>query len=64
MDEQHSSEGAICPYCSSLMRPDNDHYSLFSEETSEYECSSCGKEFHVNVIVSRTWVTSPIEGAE
>jgi len=56
-----SKEGAICPYCGHLTKPDDDHYGLYSEDTCEYTCSSCGEEFNVEVFTSYSWTTSAIE---
>ncbi len=61
MSDNWSSDGAICPYCKHLIKPEHDHWTLYSEETSEYCCSACGEEFNVEVFTRYSWTTSAIE---
>lgn len=61
MSDRWSSKGAICPYCDFENLPEDENWSLFDENTSEFECNDCGNEFQVNVITSYTWVTEPAE---
>ena len=58
MSEDHySTDGAICPFCEHVNKPDCDNYSLYSESTCEWECEDCGAEFAVSVYVSHSWTT-------
>jgi transposase-like protein len=61
MTDCWSSNGAICPYCEHENQPKDENWSLFDENTSEFECNDCGREFRVSVFTSYTWVTEPSE---
>jgi Zn ribbon nucleic-acid-binding protein len=61
---EYSDKGAICPHCKKLNDPNDDMYSLYSEDTYEWECAGCGKTFSVTVCVSYAWSTEPLEDEE
>lgn len=58
MEDIWSDKGAVCPKCKHVMRPQDEHYALYSEDTCEYECSSCETEFNVMVFTRYSWTTS------
>ena len=53
--ETYSCIGAECPHCGHMNDPDSDSYSLYSEDTCEWECGECLKMFNVSVYVSYRW---------
>lgn len=62
--DTYSTRGAICPHCEHMHKPEDDNYSLYSEDTDEWVCESCGEEFRVVVFVSHSWTTDPLESDE
>jgi hypothetical protein len=58
--EGYSSKGPVCPYCG-YVEDDFSDGSLYSESTEEWNCSSCGKEYRVEVITSYDWRTQKAE---
>jgi len=56
-DDTYSKEGAICPHCGHMHFAHDDCYELYSEDTCEWECHECGKEFSVSVMISHSWET-------
>lgn len=57
-DETYSRNGACCPHCGYLSRADADNWQLYSEDTDEWACGSCGADFIVSVFVSYSWTCS------
>jgi len=62
--DNYSRDGAICPHCGTVNSPDGDNWSLYSEETDEWNCRSCSKDFAVNVIATYAWMTERLEEDE
>ena len=62
--ETYSNKGAVCPHCGHVNDPADDNYSLFSEETCEWECGCCDREFNVSVYISYSWKCTAKEGCD
>ena len=61
-DDHYSRDGAVCPYCNHVAKPEKDNYELYSEDTTEWECGDCGMTFNVSVYVSHSWTTTKAPG--
>lgn len=62
MSEKNSSHGIICPFCDHLEKPsDQEAWSMYDENLSEWKCCDCGKEFQVTVHCSYSWSYEPDE---
>jgi len=61
IEEQWDDEGAVCPYCGYLNKPDGDNYALYSEETERWECEACRKVFDVDLMIQHSWFTRKID---
>lgn len=61
--DNYSDKGAICPHCGYLSNPNDDSWELYSEDTAEWTCASCGKDFLVSVYTSYSWTTGKKEEA-
>lgn len=48
-------DGPACPFCGYLNSASDSDGLLFSEDTTEYDCGQCGREFDVDVAVSFSW---------
>lgn len=48
--------GPICPYCDYQQEASDDAYELYDEDTTEWYCINCEKEFGVRVIVNHSWM--------
>ena len=55
MSETYSENFAVCPYCGYANKPEDTDGYLYDEDTTEWECGKCGKEFSVDVFVKFTW---------
>ena len=55
MNETYSESSAICPYCGHKNKPEDSDGYLYDEDTTDWECGECGKEFSVDVYVKFTW---------
>lgn len=57
--ETYSTKGAECPHCGHLNDPNDDNWSLYSDETVEWECGICSEIFAVSVHASYSWTCQP-----
>ena len=59
--EHLSLQGAVCPYCGWISRPEEDPETLYNTDLDTYTCENCDKEFDVLVEYSFDWTTRKIE---
>lgn len=56
-EEQWDDEGAICPYCGHLNKPEDDDYQLYDQSIDEFTCNNCDKSFLIDLHISYSWWT-------
>jgi len=54
--ETYSTHGPICPYCKHEHTPDDSAY----YQEGRLDCSSCGKEFEMDVYTEVSWTCTKI----
>ena len=68
MTECQSDEGPKCPYCGHVHCETEDWHNVCSywgsDDSAEYECSSCELTFRVVEHVTRWWESTPVVQAK
>ncbi len=59
-----SNDGAICPYCKHVNLPEDDNWHLYSEDTEEFTCTDCSKDFKVQPFARWSWTTEAMDEEE
>ena len=58
-EETYSTQGPECPYCGHVHDACDDASFFYNEQSTEMECSSCGRAFEMEVCISYAWTCSP-----
>lgn len=55
--EHLSTDGAVCPYCGWINKPESDPETLYDTNLDTYTCEYCDKEFDIIVDYIYDWTT-------
>lgn len=58
-ERRYSLDGPVCPYCGNQETPDEAFY--YDPATTELECGVCDKTYQVEIDVSTSWATTPMQ---
>lgn len=55
--EHLSTDGAVCPYCGWINKPESDPETLYDTDLDTFTCEYCDKEFDIQVDYTYDWTT-------
>ncbi len=57
--ETYSNDGAECPYCHKVTRPDGEPF-FYNDDRNEIECGWCEKPFTFTYFRRDSWTSKPL----